>query len=268
MMSRLPKQKALELLNKQYNEIESLKVRRFGNPEFRKWRDKTIMIISNIFSEDSSHYKEFKAIRYSLTTLIIGKMIPDSDLQKVYVDGLNRAEAKLETMITDVQTFWDDNLADQNYDKEPLLQIERILERFHLIVRQLELRHENRPTLNIRDEYDVQDLLHALLRLHFDDIRPEEWTPSYASGSSRMDFILNEHDIVIEVKKTSARTKTQNLANELIIDINRYKAHSKLKVLICFIYDPEGRISNPRGVEQDLSKKTDGIYVKCFIRPK
>jgi hypothetical protein len=24
-----------------------------------------------------------------------------------------------------------------------------------------------------------QDLLHTILKLHFDDIRPEEWTPSY-----------------------------------------------------------------------------------------
>jgi hypothetical protein len=49
-------------------------------------------------------------------------------------------------------------------------------------------RHDGRPTLGVGDEYDVQDLLHALLRLFFDDIRPEERTPSYAGESTRMDF--------------------------------------------------------------------------------
>ncbi|MEI6002257.1 hypothetical protein H3V53_35580 [Paraburkholderia bengalensis] len=35
------------------------------------------------------------------------------------------------------------------------------------------------------DEYDVQDLLHGVLHLEFDDIRPEEWCPSYAGTGTR-----------------------------------------------------------------------------------
>jgi hypothetical protein len=60
-----------------------------------------------------------------------------------------------------------------------------------------------RPTLTINDEYDVQDLMRAILAIEFDDIRPEEWSPSYAGGSKRMDFLLKEESIVVEVKKTS-----------------------------------------------------------------
>lgn len=66
--------------------------------------------------------------------------------------------------------------------------VERICTRFHAVARQLRERHEDRETLNVADEYDVQDLLHALLRIYFDDIRPEEWTPSAAGGASRVDF--------------------------------------------------------------------------------
>ncbi len=59
-------------------------------------------------------------------------------------------------------------------------------------------RYENRETLKIEDEYDVQDLLHALLLLYFDDVRAED----YAGKSSRMDFLLKNERVVIEVKKT------------------------------------------------------------------
>ncbi len=45
-------------------------------------------------------------------------------------------------------------------------------------------------------------LLHALLLLYFDDIRAEAWTPSYAGKSARMDFLLKNEGVVIEVKKT------------------------------------------------------------------
>jgi REase_DpnII-MboI len=48
----------------------------------------------------------------------------------------------------------------------------RLAERLHLIVRQLLHRHNNRPTLDVNDEYDVQDLVHALLKIFFHDIRP------------------------------------------------------------------------------------------------
>ena len=68
--------------------------------------------------------------------------------------------------------------------------LEYLIQRFHQVVRQLKHRHDDRETLVIRDEYDVQDLLHALLRTLFDDVRPEEHTPSYAGASSRMDFLL------------------------------------------------------------------------------
>ncbi len=76
----------------------------------------------------------------------------------------------------------------------------RVCEKFHDVARQLRQRHEERNTLEVEDEYDAQDLLHALLRLFFNDIRAEEWTPSYAGGSSRMDFLLKRERIVVEVK--------------------------------------------------------------------
>ncbi len=80
--------------------------------------------------------------------------------------------------------------------------IEEICSRFHFVARQLGEPHGNRPSLGISDENDVQDLLYALLKLHFDDIRSEEWTPSYTGRSSRMDFLLKNEAIVIETKKT------------------------------------------------------------------
>jgi hypothetical protein len=68
--------------------------------------------------------------------------------------------------------------------------IELLCERFHAVAKQLRSRHGNRAILDVNDEYHVQDLLHALLRIFFRDVRPEEWTPSYAGKASRMDFLM------------------------------------------------------------------------------
>ena len=96
----------------------------------------------------------------------------------------------------------------------------------------------------ITDEYDVQDLLYALLRLDFDDIRAEDWTPSYAGGSARMDFLLKKEQVVIEVKKTREKLADREIGEQLMIDIAKYKAHPDCRTLISFIYDGLSPLSN------------------------
>lgn len=141
-----------------------------------------------------------------------------------------------------------------------------IFSHFYKAARQLRCRYENRETLKIEDEYDVQDLLHALLLFYFDDVRVEEWTPSYAGKSSRMDFLLKNERVVIEVKKTRQGLADKELGDQLIIDVDRYKVHPDCKRLICFVYDVEGRIGNPKGLMADLNNQHEG-FVTVIIKP-
>jgi len=143
-----------------------------------------------------------------------------------------------------------------------------LVTKFHLIARQLRERYNRRQTLDVNDEYDVQDLMHALLRLHFDDIRPEEWAPSYAGSASRTDFLLPEINTVIEIKKTRQGLDARKIGEQLIVDIAKYKSHPQCKRLICFVYDPDGRIANPAGIEADLNNSGNGIDVTVLILPK
>lgn len=149
-----------------------------------------------------------------------------------------------------------------------MLILERLCSRFHLVAMQLRSRHSHRETFQVVDEYDVQDLLHALLTLEHDDVRPEEWTPSYAGGSSRMDFLLKLEQIVIAGKKSRSGLEARELEEQLIVDIQKYSLHPDCRTLVCFVYDPEGRIANPRSVESNLSGERDGITVRVIIAPK
>jgi hypothetical protein len=143
--------------------------------------------------------------------------------------------------------------------------VERLLRRFHRAARQLKHRHAEREPLLIKDEYDVQDILHAFLRGLFDDIRPEEYAPSYAGGASRMDFLLKSEQIVIETKFASATLRDKQVGEQLMIDIQRYRAHPDCKKLVCFVYDAEGFIKNPSGLEADLTRTHDGMAVKVIV---
>lgn len=163
---------------------------------------------------------------------------------------------------------WTSKIKSEINDITPDQALNTIFVNFHKMARQLRQRHNGRTTIDIKDEYDVQDFLHPLLHMFFSDIRPEEWTPSYAGGSSRMDFLLKEQQTVIEVKMTRTSLKDKEIGDQLIIDIDRYKAHPDCKKLICFVYDPDGYIRNPAGLERDLARVDGPLPVQVIITPQ
>ncbi len=145
--------------------------------------------------------------------------------------------------------------------------IEQVARKFHLVIRKLSQRHDNRPPLEIRDEYDVQDLFYALLTPFFEDIRPEEVAPSHAGGHGRIDFLIKSEQIVIEIKKTRLSLKVKELRDQLIVDKEIYRTHPHCRTFIAFIYDPDGYIDNAVGFERDLSSIPGDIRVKIIVAP-
>lgn len=144
----------------------------------------------------------------------------------------------------------------------------QICERFTIVANSLTVRHDNRDTISMTDEYDVQDLMSALLKLHFTDVRPEEWTPSYAGNASRMDFLLKPEQVVVEAKMTRKGLGQKELVTQLAEDILRYQAHQDCKTLICFVYDPSGKCINPAALENDLTKNHGILRVIVIVQPK
>lgn len=130
-------------------------------------------------------------------------------------------------------------------------------------------RRRGAQALTFDSEYDIQDLLHAMLRPWIGDIRPEEFTPSYAGSSTRMDFLLPEYSLVIETKLVRDGAHAKKIGNELIIDIEHYRKHPACRTLWCVVYDPNHYITNAEGVRSDLEGErtmADGkISVRVFV---
>ncbi|MEP7151015.1 MAG: hypothetical protein ABI856_04850, partial [Nitrospira sp.] len=146
--------------------------------------------------------------------------------------------------------------------------LRRICARFHLVARQLRLRKEYRPTIEITDEYDLQDLFYALLRLQFDEVGTEELAPGYANGARRTSYLLDWDRIVVVVKQTRSGLSTKDLSEQVKSDAAHYSIRPNGITLLCFIYDPEGRVGNPRGLEADLTSVSDTYMVEVIVAPK
>ena len=214
---------------------------------FARWKTQSLSFLEKQFSSSSPYYLEFH-----------------DKVKKPYISAAKTGIGVLEAVKEEIKSGDIETTSDMI---NPIKIVKNICDRFHLVARQIRERYNDRETIDIQDEYDVQDLFHALLHLHFEDIRPEEWVPSNAGKSTRVDFLLKQERIIVELKKTRKGLSAKEVANQLIEDIHRYKSHPDCDALICFIYDPDGRITNPRGLETDLNKNTEELIVHIFIRP-
>ena len=86
--------------------------------------------------------------------------------------------------------------------------VERIGRGLPRMIVTLRERGRDRPPLEVADEYDVQYLLEGTLRSLFDDVRPEDPSPSRAGASTRIDFVLKREEIVVEAKMTREGRRT------------------------------------------------------------
>lgn len=244
-----------DLLEQEYNSVMSTKY--MGTSAFNhrrqeyidsakgnNWIARAKKLLEDSYGKESDYYKDFndkKRIAWSSNY---------QSLVKHYKPIFDAAREDLAHSVT-AQT-----MATEHAELDLII---NILNKFPAFCRQLKKRYNDRTPLEINDEYDVQDLVHALLLLHFDDIRPEEGSPSFAGSSSRQDFLLKKEKIVIEVKKTRRFLGANKIGEELLIDMARYRAHPDYETLVCFVYDPEGWVTNPKGVIDDLEgKDADG----------
>ncbi len=81
-------------------------------------------------------------------------------------------------------------------------------------------------------------------------------------------FLLKPQGLLIEVKKTREGLTEKGIVDQLINDVERHRSHPDSKQLLCFVYDPEHRITNPFGFQSDLSRQENGFAVEVMVIPK
>lgn len=121
------------------------------------------------------------------------------------------------------------------------------------------------PSPSIENEADLQVVVEAILRLHFDDVRPEDYVSKYAGGASRVDFLLRQPGIIIETKMTRPTLTDRKVGEELLVDWARYQRHPDCKSILAVVYDPGRYISNPAGLENDLSHNHGQAATRAIV---
>lgn len=119
----------------------------------------------------------------------------------------------------------------------------------------LQVRRAKKPTFVVADEYDVQDLFHALVLPFIPDCEPEDPTPKVAGKSSRLDFVSKKTGIGFEMKYVRDVSHAAAVRNEILIDEATYEAHPYVQTVVVFVFDPKRHMPEHQRLtfEADLS---------------
>ena len=176
----------------------------------------------------------------------------------------------MRSIINSIKLKISDYIHEKNFsitnDRETILM--NIFNRFHISALSLKNRHAQRIPFEISDEYDVQDILKPFLKIHFKVLVKEEITKKFGNKNPRIDFLLIDENIGIEVKYVKKNNKSI-IIDQILADKELYSVDDRILELYFFIYDPDYLIDNRNKFIKDLEEfKNPAINkIKIIIKP-
>ena len=216
------------------------------NEECYKWSSMACRFLEQNFPKDNDTIR-FQELVKELRTSLYSENVFDEMI------GIMEAVKNIDTV---------------NKDEDIEGIISKICNNFNRFDVNIKRRHDGRETIKIKDEYDLQDALFSILKLFIEDIRKEDYVPSYGGKNSRVDFLIPSLNLAIETKMTNSNLKDKELGEQLFIDIGRYKGNKKINKLIFFVYDKNEVLINVSGIKNDIENmSTNELEIKVYICP-
>lgn len=130
-------------------------------------------------------------------------------------------------------------------------------------------RRKGHPEFEIKDEYDVQDILYVIVKSFFPNMRDEDPIPKVGGKSTKIDLILREEKILIEVKMIKEKDSNEtHFIEQLKVDFESYHKCIWLEKLFCFVYDPFKKtrdISNFNDLNGERTKGDHNYNVEVIV---
>lgn len=126
----------------------------------------------------------------------------------------------------------------------------RLCERLPDSARVLATRQRGRVPFELNDEYDVQDLLHAVIRAYFKYSVREEPVGRVGGGkSSRADLAFEDIGTIVEVKFVHGPNDQNRIVEEFAQDLVHYSKWHPLKTFVYMIYNSRD-LRDPEALEK------------------
>lgn len=252
-------EKAVKQIDELLKRAESISELSYKNPDFILWRDEVRATVQTAF--DMPQMGIFNADFWSIFHLNHPK---ERIGPKMYKEMMSNAVSKLNACRSALMMKCDSSSFCCE-EESSLNKVLTICSRFKRMALTLTDRHSHREPLIMKDEYDVQYLMKCLLSLYFDKISTEEQVPSCAYKRLRIDFLIKDEKIAIEVKTTLTGSSPSQLQTQLYEDIACYPKHHGVKTIVCFVYDPGCIIQQKEDFVDEINSKSDNNVKICTV---
>jgi DpnII restriction endonuclease len=126
----------------------------------------------------------------------------------------------------------------------------QLCRRLPYTARILATRDREKSPYQIKDEYDVQDLLHAVLRAYLKySVQEEPLGKVGGVRSSRADIAIEDLGILIEIKYAHGPKDQTRLVEEFAQDLLLYTKWAPLRSFVYFVYNA-GDLRDPEALEE------------------
>ncbi|MGL4738591.1 MAG: hypothetical protein ACRCW2_14155 [Cellulosilyticaceae bacterium] len=226
---------------------------------FNEWKKQVIMKLA-VMQVDAKFQKELKfAMNYKRNPF--DEAYSKTTLIEVIANSIAfLSEMRLEHVIKE----------DQAFSELVAVQIvKKVLSNFYLHIKAMyqdelhgrgTLTQKDLDQIKIGNEYDVQRMLYALLKPIFPTVRLEK-NEDNGYGGMRYDLVLEDYQIVIEVKCSRTTMSEKSLTEEIGADM----AHYHGKYLFFFIYDKANKLKNAELFEAAYSKTLDNKIIETYV---
>ena len=238
------------------------------------------------FIEQLSSIKSPQEFDLQVTTIkealnnanVSSKIIANIDTQSYYMKNNFSVKSTTENMQTakdalikyfKILQYDTKQVASDLSQESKLLILKQILNNFYMFLEEFTerplnsragIKPEHVAAIKIKNEYDVQHILYALLKPLFPDARLEV-TNDTGFSTVRCDIWLKNISVVIEVKCSRDSMTIKNLTEEIASDMVHYTANH----IFFFIYDKNKIIKNPQAFkdayEKNVNDKTTYIIL-------
>jgi REase_DpnII-MboI len=130
-----------------------------------------------------------------------------------------------------------------------------LCKRLRFAAKQLTRRRAGKPDFNIGDEYDVQDLLHAIIRCYLKySVQEDPISTVAGTKSSRADIAIEELGVLIDLKFVRSPNDQKQLLSDFAEDLVLYSKWPHLKTFVFCVYNSDD-LKDPEALHQLSGRK-------------
>lgn len=219
-------------------------------------------------SQPSERYEKWRAYHLSSWNMRDSEQKRHLQIQEDYREGLKATLTELDSVVEQLQLKLQHLGVTKMTPSSEIQLILQLCKRLPISAKALNRRRSNKTPFEIVDEYDVQDLMQAILRAYFKYSVSEEPISKLAGASSRADFAIQDLGVIIEAKYVHGPNEQDRIGKQFAEDVQSYSQWTHLEHFIYVVYgaddlrDPE-MLDQLEGPKEANGKRFRAYIVRC-----